>query len=71
MSNKPKYRNAHLRGTQAAKQGIPLSANPYGWDAPAMAGYWDQGWRAAVRPVVANDGLDLDDPDFAEYVNQD
>lgn len=66
---KPKYRNATLRGTAAAKEGKPLTANPYGWDAPEMARCWDDGWFAANKKAVTfDDGLNLDDPDFAEYL---
>lgn len=69
--NKPKYRNAELRGKQARKEGKGRNENPYGWDAPLMAAAWDQGWLEAGRATfgyVKDDGLDLDDPDFAEYL---
>lgn len=46
--SRSKYRAAFDRGTTAASAGLPLSADPYGADAPVASRYWRRGWKQHV-----------------------
>lgn len=45
VPSRSKYRVAFDRGTTAASAGLPLSADPYGADAPVASRYWRRGWK--------------------------